>query len=94
MIHLLRKYRFNDEVPNRLTEQRRLSVQNWNPGPRRGKGGAIERHIAVKWHIITLQEDIEYLEHEFLTNRFNVTHNGGCAVLFKKDTFFPDIKVL
>ena len=45
---------FNDEVPNRLTEQTRLSVQNWNPGPRRGKEGAIERHIPVKWHIITL----------------------------------------
>ena len=40
------EYRFYDDVPNRLTEQRRLSVYNWNPGPRRGKEGAIERHIA------------------------------------------------
>ena len=87
------EYRFNDEMPNRLTEQRRLSVQNWNPGPRRGKGGAIERHIGGKWHIITLQEAVEYLEHGFLTNRFNVTHYGGCAVLFNKDTFFSDIVV-
>ena len=82
------KYRFYDEVPNRLTEQRRLSVYNWNPGPRRGKEGAIERHIAGKWHIITPQEAIEYLEHDFLTNRFHVTHYGGCAFLFNKDTFF------
>ena len=38
-------------------------------GPRRGKAGAIESHIAWKWHIITLQEAIDYLDHDFLTNR-------------------------
>ena len=36
--------------------QRRLSVYNWNPGPRRGTEDAIETHIAGKWHLITLQE--------------------------------------
>ena len=36
------EYRFHDDVPKRLTEQRRLSVYNWNPGPRRGKEGSIE----------------------------------------------------
>ena len=87
-----RGYHFNNEMPNRLTEQKRLSVCSWNPGPRRGKG-AIEKQIAVKWHIITLQEAIEYLEHEFLTIRFHVTHCGGCAILFSKDTLHPDIKV-
>ena len=87
------EYRLYDNVPNRLTEQRRLSVHNWNPGPRRGKEGAIERHLAGKWHIITLQEAIEYLEHGFLTNRFHLTHYGGCAILLDKDTFFSDIKV-
>ena len=30
--------------------QRRLSVYNWNPGPRRGKEDAIEKQIAGKWH--------------------------------------------
>ena len=55
--------------------------------------GAIEKQIAGKWHIITLQEAIEYVDHELLTNRFHVTHYGGCAVLFNKDTFFPDVKV-
>ena len=48
----------------------------------------MEKHIAVKWHIITLQEATEYPEHEFLTNRFHVTHYGGCTILFSKDTFF------
>ena len=46
-----------------------------------------------KWHIITLQEAIEYLDHEYLTNQFYVTHYGGCAILFNKDTFHQDIKV-
>ena len=49
--------------------------------------------MAGKWHIITLQEAIEYLDHEFLTNRFFVTHHGGCAILFNNDTSHPDIKV-
>ena len=71
------EYPFNNDVPNRLTEQKRLSIYNWEPGPRRGKEGAVEKHIAGKWHIITLQEAIEYLDHEFLTNRFHVTHCGG-----------------
>ena len=37
------------------------------------------------------QEAIEYVDHELLTNRYHVTHYGGCAVLFNKDTFFPDV---
>ena len=80
-------------MPNRLTAQKRLRVYNWKAGPRRGKEGATEKQIAEKWHIVTLQEAIEYLDHEFLTNRFHVTHCGGCAILFNKDTFFSDIKV-
>ena len=63
----LQECRLNDKVPNRLTEQRRLSVYKWNPGLRRGNEAAIEKLIAVKWH--------------FLTNRFNLIHYGGCAVL-------------
>ena len=48
------EYHFNKDIPNRLTEQTRLSVYNWKPRPRRGNEGAIARQIAVKWHIITL----------------------------------------
>ena len=36
------EYRFNNDVPNRLLEQTRLSILNWNPGLRRSKEGAIE----------------------------------------------------
>ena len=73
------EYRFDTDVPNRLNEQKRLSIYNGNPGPRRGKEGAIEKHIAGKWHII---------KHEFLTNRFHVTHHGGCAILFKVSSVY------
>ena len=87
------EYRFNNDVPNRLLEQTRLSILNWNPGPRRGKEGAIEKHIAEKWHRIALQDAIEYLQHEYLTSHFHVTHYAECAILFNKDTFHHDIKV-
>ena len=87
------EYHFDSIVPNRSSVQKRLSIYNWNPRPRRGREGVIERQIAGKWYIITLQEAIEYVDHELLTNRFHVTHYGGCAVLFNKDTFFPDVKV-
>ena len=55
--------------------------------------GAIEKLIAVKLHIITLQGAIKYVDHEFLTNRFHVNHYEGRAVRFNKDTSFPDVKV-
>ena len=84
---------FDSDVPNRLTDQMRLSIYNWNPGPRRGKEDAIEKHIAAKWHIITLQESFENLDHDYFANRFFVIHYGGCAVLFNKETFHPEIKV-
>ena len=93
MLHLLKSIISTTHVPNRSPVQKRLSIYNWNPGPRRGREGAIEKQIAGKWHIITLQEAIEKVDHELLTNRFHVTHYGGCAVLFSWDTFLPDIKV-
>ena len=73
--------------------QKRLSIYNWNPGPRRGREGAIEKQIAGKWHLITLQEASDRVEHEILHERFHVTHFAGCTVLFNKDTFYPDISV-
>ena len=87
------EYRFDNNVPNRSPVQKRLSIYNLNPGPRHGKEGAIEKHIAGKWHVITLQEAIEYLDSEYLRNLFYVTQYAGCAILFNKDTFHQDIKV-
>ena len=77
----------------RSTVQRRLSIYNWNPGPRRGKEDAFEQQSTGRWHIITLQEASEYVDHELLTNRFHVTHYAGCAVLFNKDTFYANVDV-
>ena len=34
--------------PKRLLEQTRLGILSWKPGPRRGREGAIEEHMAVK----------------------------------------------
>ena len=73
--------------------QQRLSIYNWKPGPRRGKEDAFEKQIAGRWHVITLQEASEYVDHDILTGRFHVTHYAGCAILFNKDTFYPNIDV-
>ena len=62
------EYHFDNDVPNGSPVQKRLSIYNWNPGPRRGREGATEKQIAGKWHIIALQEAIEYVDHELLTN--------------------------
>ena len=86
------EYFFDNHVPKRSYVEKRLSVYNWNPGPRRGKEGAIEQIIG-KWHVIALQEEIDYVDHELLTYRFHVSHYGGCAVLFNKDTFFREVEV-
>ena len=60
------EYRFNNNVPSRSLERTHLSILSWNPGLRRGREGAIEEHIAEKWHVIALQEAIEYLHESFL----------------------------
>ena len=49
--------------------------------------------IAGNWHIVTLQEASDHVEHDILQERFHVTHFVGCAILFNKDTFYPDISV-
>ena len=90
----LPKYRFDTSVPNRLLEQTRISILSWNPGPRRGNPGAIEKHIAGTWHTISsAMQAIEYLQHECLMNHFYITHFACCAVLFNKDTFHSDVRV-
>ena len=77
----------------KLPQQRAppFTCSEMNPGPRRGRGGAVEKQTAGKWQVITLQESIVYVDHELLTNRFHVTHYGGCVVLSSKDTLFLDI---
>ena len=86
--HGVNKY-FSSQSP----VQKRLSIYDWNPGPRRGKEDASEKQTVGKWHIVTLQEASDYVEHEILQERFHVTHYVACAILFNKDTFYPDISV-
>ena len=57
--HGVNKY-FSSQSP----VQKRLSIYDWNPGPRRGKEDASEKQTVGKWHIVTLQEASDYVEHE------------------------------
>ena len=83
----------NKHFSSQSLVQKRLSIYNWNPGPRRGEEDAFEKQIAVKWPIITLQEASDYVDHDILTGRFHVTHYAGRAILFNKDTFCPNFDV-
>ena len=87
-------YHFNNDMPTRLTEQKRLSVYNWNPG------AGVEKEVLAKNRLrrngtfsITLHGAIEYIDHEFLTTRFHVTHTEAVPSFSTKTLFFPDIKV-
>ena len=57
-------YRLDKYVPNRSPVKKRLSIYIWNPGPQRGKEDVFEKQIAGKWHVITLQEASEYVDHD------------------------------
>ena len=50
-------------------------------------------HSAGPWHVVALQEAIEFHEDDAITRQFHVAHLRGCAALFNKDTFEPDLQV-
>ena len=83
-------YRFAEPL-DRTEEDQSLQLESRTPTRQRSHGEANGREMAHA--IITLQEGIEYFEHEFLTSHFFVTHHGGCVALFNEDTFHSDIKV-
>ena len=82
----------DNNVPNRSLVQKRRSIYNWNPGPLNVEKKMLLRNKSQASGT-SLQEAIEYVDHDILTNRFHVTHYGGCAILFNKDTFHPNIEV-
>ena len=86
-------YGVNKYFSSQSVVQKRLSIYNWNPGPRRGKEDAFEKQIAGKWHIVSLQEASACVDDDILQERFHVTHYVGCAILFNMDTFYPDINI-
>ena len=88
-----RSLRLRQYLSSQSHVQKRLSIYNWNPGPRRGKEDAFGKQIAVKWHIVTLQEASDCVGRDILQERFHGTHCAGCAILFNKDTLYPDISV-
>ena len=82
----------NKHFATRSVVQRRLSIYNWNPEPRRVKEDALEKQIAGRWHIITLQEASEYVDHEIFTIRFHVTHDAGARFSSIRTPSTPDVK--
>ena len=36
---------------------------------------------------------IKYPQHDSLSNHYHISHRAGCAVLFDKDTLYPDVRV-
>ena len=83
---LLRQQRAKPLIRTKTVENLQLES-----GLRRGKEGAIEKRIARKWHIITLQEAIEYVDHGLLTNRFHV--NTFFFVVKVKSTYLHDTRL-
>ena len=51
------------------------------------------KQIAGRWHIITLQEASDCVDHDLFTSRFHVTHYASCATLFNKDNFYHNVDV-
>ena len=49
-------YGVNKHFSSQSPVQKRLSIYNWNRGPRRGKEDAIEKQITGKWHLITYKK--------------------------------------
>ena len=93
MLHLLRHMASTNTLLINLLCTGGFSIYNWNIGHRRGREDAFEKQIAKKWHIVTLIEASDYVNHDILHERFHVTRFLGCAILFNKDTFYPDITV-
>ena len=54
---------------------------------------SLEDHIAGPWHIVPLQESVEFLQHEVITRQFHAVFFRGGAILFNKDTCEPDFQV-
>ena len=80
---------FDNNTPNRQVEQTRIGILSMNLGPQRGEPGAIEKLIASKWHMIALQEAVEFLQHEYLTNHFYISHFAWLRCLVQQEHLQP-----
>ena len=67
----------------------RLSIYDWNPRHRRGREDAFEKQIAGKWHVVTLQEASDYVDHDILPERFHVTHLCGLRDSLQQGHLLP-----
>ena len=66
------KYRFDNNAPNRSVQQTRISILSWNPGPRRGREGAIEEHF---------RQNCTLLRHKRRLSTFNTSASRTISIL-------------
>ena len=101
-----RHYKGSRRIPRRIRQKTRfvfssvsLRQQRAQPFTCTEKGSDVEERAASRSKSQAsgtsppCRKRLSKLTNELLTNRFDVTHHGGCAVLFNKDTYLPDIKV-
>ena len=78
---------------DRMHQQCRLSVLQWNPGPARKKHTNIIAATCGRFHAVILLEASDHVPH--ITDQFIAyTGNTDLAILLNKDTFEPDPTVL
>ena len=78
---------------DRMHQQCRLSVLQWNPGPARKKHTNIIAATCGRFHAVIRQEASDHVPH--ITDQFIAyTGNTDLAILLNKDTFEPDPTVL
>ena len=77
-------YGVNKYCSSQSPVQKRLSIYNWNPGSRREKEDAFEKQIAVKWHIVTLQEASDDVDHDILQENLGECYNVLSRTSFRR----------
>ena len=87
------KYRSDNNAPNRSVQQTRISILSWNPGPRRGREGAIEEHFQAHGTLLRHKRRLSTFNTSASRTISKITHFAGCAILFNSNTFHSDIQV-
>ena len=96
-IHLIKSITLTTTCPNRFICAEKTWHLQLEPGTPTRKRRTNEKQIAKKWHVITLQEAIEYVDHELLTITANKKHQNkrGCKRPFVflqiVSTFYPHL---
>ena len=85
-------YGVNKYFSSQSLVQKRLSIYNRNPGPRRGKM-LLRNKSQGNGTLFPCKKHLTVMITKNLHERIHVTHYVGCAILFNMDTFYPDINI-